>query len=145
MKTLTKFQVASIKRSAQNVSTLISKRDKLQEKKAKIDAELSSILATISAFEEPVKVMTGGYTSEELIDKIVTKYTDKSGKEQTKVEWKLKEQFKDGEIPEKEETTESKIDNVLSGGASVNTPSEPTPDEFFQKTNDIYPNNTVTI
>lgn len=67
MKELSRFELAIIKRTAQNTKSLRTKRDKLVEKIEKAQEELTVISETIEDFEAPIKTMTGGFTSEEVL------------------------------------------------------------------------------
>ena len=67
MKELSRFVLAIIKRTAQNTKSLRTKRDKLVEKIEKAQEELSVINEAIEGFEAPIKTMTGGFTSEEVL------------------------------------------------------------------------------
>ena len=67
MKELSRFELAIIKRTAQNTKSLRTKRDKLVEKIEKAQEELTVISETIEGFEAPIKTMTGGFTSEEVL------------------------------------------------------------------------------
>ena len=67
MKELSRFELAIIKRTAQNTKSLRTKRDKLVEKIEKAQEELSVINEAIEGFEAPIKTMTGGFTSEEVL------------------------------------------------------------------------------
>jgi len=66
-KELSRFELAIVKRTAQNTKSLRTKRDKLVEKIEKAQEELSVISETIEGFEAPIKTMTGGFTSEEVL------------------------------------------------------------------------------
>lgn len=67
MKELSRFEMAIVKRTAQNTKSLRTKRDKLIAKIEAAQAELEVINETIEGFEAPVKTMTGGFTSEEVL------------------------------------------------------------------------------
>ena len=71
-KELSTRQWATIKRTAQNVLPLIEKRKKLQ----KYVEELEAINAQIEGMEYGTKVLTGGYTSEEIVKRVVSDYVD---------------------------------------------------------------------
>lgn len=71
MKQFKQFEITTIKRTAQNVAPLVAKRDKLFKKRDEIQAELDVTIKSIAAFEEPIKVMTGGFSSEELTKRVV--------------------------------------------------------------------------
>lgn len=64
---LNRFQMAAVKRTAQNTKKLCSQRDKVNAKMRELAAELIEINNQIDAWESPIKVMTGGYTSEQAI------------------------------------------------------------------------------
>ena len=67
-KELTRFELAIVKRTAQNTKSLRTKRDKLVDKINKAQEELTVINETIDKFEAPIKEMTGGFTSEEYLN-----------------------------------------------------------------------------
>ena len=73
-KELSTRQWATIKRTAQNVLPLIEKRAKLE----KYVAELEAINAQIEGMEYGTKILTGGYTSEEIVKRVVSDYIDSS-------------------------------------------------------------------
>jgi len=73
-KELSTRQWATIKRTAQNVLPLIEKRAKLE----KYIAELEAINAQIEGMEYGTKILTGGYTSEEIVKRVVSDYIDSS-------------------------------------------------------------------
>ena len=66
-KELTRFEVAIVKRTAQNTKALRTKRDKAKARIEALTAELQEIEAVIEKFEAPVKEITGGLTSEEVL------------------------------------------------------------------------------
>lgn len=70
-----KFEIAALKRTAANVDKYVSRKNKLVEKKTAIDAELTQLQTMIDGWQEPIKSMTGGYTTEDLVVKTI----DKSG------------------------------------------------------------------
>lgn len=71
-KKFTKFTIAAMKRTAENVNQFIGKRDRLKAKIEELQQELSIINASIEAADSPTKMLTGGYGSEDLFDKVVT-------------------------------------------------------------------------
>lgn len=64
---LSRFELAIVRRTAQNTKSLRTKRDKLVEKIEKAQEELDVINEAIEGFEAPIKTMTGGFTSEEVL------------------------------------------------------------------------------
>lgn len=66
-KELSRFEIAIVKRTAQNTKALRTKRDKAAAKIAALTAELKEIEAVIEKFEAPVREITGGLSSEEVL------------------------------------------------------------------------------
>lgn len=67
MKELSRFELAIVKRTAKNTKILRTKRDKLVAKIEEAQAELNVVNEAIEGFEAPIKAMTGGFTSEEVL------------------------------------------------------------------------------
>lgn len=80
-KTITVRQMAAIKRVAQNVNPLVTKKNKLMEKIISIREEIESLNDEILGHEVGVRTLTGGLVSEDLIVKKIetTNKTDKNG------------------------------------------------------------------
>lgn len=93
-KELSRFELAIVKRTAQNTKSLRTKRDKLVVKINKAQEELATINEAIDKFEAPIKEMTGGYTSEEVLNSTMNK-------EEVEV------QVPEDKVPEEEEDTEN--------------------------------------
>ena len=77
MKKFSKFEIAAIKRTAASVNKYVERKKKLLAQQDSINAELESIATMLNTWEEPIKQMTGGYTTEDLVIKHVIT-TDKS-------------------------------------------------------------------
>ena len=79
-KEFTKFELARMKRTAQNVEGFLKQKNKLEEKKAKIEEELAVINQQIELTDTPTVAMTG-YHTEDIIKKVVTPtdQVDKNG------------------------------------------------------------------
>ena len=77
-KKFTKFELARLKRTAQNVEQFIAKKNKLTTQIAELQAELDSVNNMIDLTDAPTVALTG-YHSEEIIRKVVT-LTDKLDK-----------------------------------------------------------------
>ena len=76
MKTFNKIQIAAIKRTAMNVAQFVTKKENIDKKIAALEEEKKALQPMIDAFQGPVKEMTGGYTTEDL----VIKKAEKTGK-----------------------------------------------------------------
>lgn len=105
-KEFSKFFIASLKRTAQNVSPLVRRKQKLQAEIVDKEKELESIQKQLETYEAPIKEATGGYGTEDLIVRTVevTDKTDKDGKPVKSTKWNLK--YPDTIIPPVEETAE---------------------------------------
>ena len=79
-KEFTKFELARMKRTAQNVEGCLKQKNKLEEKKAKIEEELAIVNQQIELTDAPTVAMTG-YHTEDIIKKVVTPtdQVDKNG------------------------------------------------------------------
>ena len=83
MKTFSTREIAQLKRTAQNVAPIVAKKHKLISKIEELQEEIKLVQAQIDAWEGATKAMTGGYTTEDLIDRVVenTGKQDKDGKD----------------------------------------------------------------
>lgn len=79
-KEFTKFELARLKRTAQNVEGFLKQKNKLEAKKAEIEAELANVNQQIELTDAPTVAMTG-YHTEDIIKKVVTStdQVDKNG------------------------------------------------------------------
>ena len=91
-KEFSKFFIASLKRTAMNVSPLVRRKQKLLTEIAEREEELKSIQMQIETFETPIKEVTGGYGTEDLVVRVVeiTDKLDKDGKPIKQTKWNLK-------------------------------------------------------
>lgn len=82
MKEFSKFEIASIKRVAQNVSSMVIKKNKIKAQIDKLQEEYDQLVAMQEQYEAPIRTMTGGYSSEDLFERVVenTGKVDKDGK-----------------------------------------------------------------
>ena len=108
MKTFSKIEISVIKSTAKNVAPFVSKKAKvdeqiavtkekiqkmLEEKLQKLEAEKEGYQSIIDSMNQAVKQITGGYTTEDLVDikKEATGQMDaKTGKEIFKTVYALK-------------------------------------------------------
>lgn len=67
-KNFTRFQLAAIKRTAQNVKPLLSRKERLEARIEEIQTEIAKIDEQINIWEEPITKMTKGFTSKEVLD-----------------------------------------------------------------------------
>lgn len=80
MTKFSKWDVARIKRTAQNVDQYVTKKNKLVAKMEELQAELDEVTKLIDITDAPTVALTG-YHSEDLVKKVVipTDKTDKNG------------------------------------------------------------------
>ena len=124
-KEFTKFELARMKRTAQNVEGFLKQKNKLEEKKAKIEEELAVINQQIELTDAPTVAMTG-YHTEDIIKKVVTPtdQVDKNGNIIKKVTFEFI--YPDTIVPPvtdvAEEETHDKVEMTTS--SDVEEPSE---------------------
>lgn len=127
MKEFSKFQVATLKRVAQSVSPLVRAKEKLVNQITECEQELKSIQIQIDAFQGPIKEMTGGYTTEDLVvrEVSVTDKLDKEGKPVKVTKWVLR--YPDTVIPVEQEEQEvpEEAESVVEDMPSVTPVEEP--------------------
>lgn len=79
----TKFQIAQLKRTAQNVNQMVRRKETIVKNLEELNAELTQIQAQIDGWQAPIKMVFDGYTTEDLVEKVVTttdKVDPKTGK-----------------------------------------------------------------
>lgn len=81
MKEFSKFEIATIKRTAQNVAPLVRRKTKIKEQIAKLQEEYDLLNTQQLQWEQAIITMTNGYTTEDLVDKVTeaTNSVDKDG------------------------------------------------------------------
>lgn len=122
-----KFEIATIKRTAQSVNPMVSKKAKLKEQIDALQAEYDQLNTMQEQYEASIKTMTGGYGTEDLVDKVIetTSAVDKNGKPIKVTKYVLK--YPETVIPvaaeEIESMTASEVDDtaVVEG---VETPKD---------------------
>lgn len=82
MKKFNRFEITTIKRTAQNVNPYVVKKAKILAEMQKLDEELKSLNDIVEQYEAPIRTMTGGFTTEDLVEKVIetTNAVDKNGK-----------------------------------------------------------------
>ncbi len=71
MKKFTKWEISVIKTTAKNVSRFYAQQAKIAEKIETLKKEYEAVDATIESFETPIRTMTGGYSTADLVDRTV--------------------------------------------------------------------------
>ena len=124
-KEFTKFELARMNRTAQNVEGFLKQKNKLEEKKAKIEKELAIVNQQIELTDAPTVAMTG-YHTEDIIKKVVTPtdQVDKNGNIIKKVTFEFI--YPDTIVPPvtdvAEEETTDKVE--ITTASDVEEPSE---------------------
>ena len=142
MKELSKFEIAAIKRTAQNVNAMVTKKTKLKEKIDALQAEYDKIEGAQEQFEVPIRKMTGGYGTEDLIVKVIedTGKLDKDGKPVKLAKYVLKYPDTilppamdggDGVVDDTEKAPEVEVpaEDAVAIAASVESPLAPAMEE----------------
>lgn len=82
MKKFSKFEIATIKRTAQSVNPMVSKKAKLKEQIDALQKEYDQLSVMQEQYEASIKTMTGGYGTEDLVEKVIetTGAVDKNNK-----------------------------------------------------------------
>lgn len=78
-KKFSKYNLAMFKRVAQNANQAIQRKNKLAAKIAELQAEYDKEVRMIELMDAPVRELTGGYSVEQIVKKVVTP-TDKVDK-----------------------------------------------------------------
>lgn len=68
MKKLSKFEMAAVKRTAQNVKGMRKRKAKLEEKQSELTKEINELDEMISNWEIPIVKLTDGFTSEQVLN-----------------------------------------------------------------------------
>ena len=111
-----KFEIATIKRTAQSVNPMVSKKAKIKEQIDALQAEYDQLNTMQEQYEASIKTMTGGYGTEDLVDKVIetTSAVDKNGKPIKVTKYVLK--YPDTVIPvaaeEIEDMTAAEVDET---------------------------------
>lgn len=142
MKELSKFEIAAIRRTAQNVNAMVTKKTKLKEKIDALQAEYDQIEEAQEQFEVPIRKMTGGYGTEDLIVKVIedTGKLDKDGKSVKLAKYVLKYPDTilppamdggDGVVDDTEKAPEVEVpaEDAVAIAASVESPLAPAMEE----------------
>ena len=126
-KEFTKFELARLKRTAQNVEGFLKQKNKLEAKKAEIEAELVNVNQQIELTDAPTVAMTG-YHTEDIIKKVVTPtdQVDKNGNVIKKVTFEFI--YPDTIVPPvtEEETPVNNEETMVSDRESDNESTEST-------------------
>lgn len=110
-KVFDKFFVANLKRTAQMVSPMVRRKQKLIEEMSKIQSEIETLDTQIKGMDGHFREITGGYGVEDLIERVVedTGKKDKDGNPVKYTKWVLK--YPETIVPE-DKTTEEPMAGV---------------------------------
>lgn len=115
MKNFSKFQKANLKRYAQIMEPLISKRTKAVAKIITLQEEINEYQRQLDLTDALVKEITGGYGIESIVKKVVTP-TDKLDKNGNVIKVTTFEFiYPDTIIPPVEEAKEPEVDTYTQG------------------------------
>ena len=123
---LNRFQMAAVKRTAANTKKLVAQREKVNAKMREYAAELISINNQIDAWETPIKAMTGGWTSEQVLGwngNIPDEVEEAFKAEMLVIREKRAKVFREQEA-EKEANLQKKLDIIEKIKTMLTTPEE---------------------
>lgn len=66
----TKFEIATIRRTAQNVNPMVTKKNKIMAQIVELGAQVDELQTMIDQYEAAIKNITRGYSTEDLIVKV---------------------------------------------------------------------------
>lgn len=120
MKKFSKYEIATIKRTAQNVNPMVSRKAKIKEQINALQAEYEQLDTMQEQYESSIKTMTGGYRAEDLVEKIIetTGAVDKDGKPVKTTRYVLR--FPETIIP----PVENSAENVTTSEVDTTSVSE---------------------
>ena len=112
MKKFTKFEIATIKRTAQNVSPMVSRKRKIAAQMIALKEEYDNLAKMQEQYEASIRTMTGGFSTEDLVNKVVdtTNSLDKNGNAIKTTKFVLK--YPDTVVPPTEEIPTQKVEDT---------------------------------
>ena len=112
MKKFTKFEIATIKRTAQNVSPMVSKKRKIAAQIIALKEEYDNLAKMQEQYEASIRTMTGGFSTEDLVNKVVetTNSLDKNGNPVKITKFVLK--YPETVVPPTEETPAQEVEDT---------------------------------
>lgn len=123
-KEFSKFQIAQLKRTAQNVEQSVKRKNKLEKQIIELSQEYKQAKEEIDAWQAPIKAVFHGHTTEELVESVTTDTgkVDKNGKPIKVTKFVLK--YPDTIIPPVVENAEA--DNTVEENTNenINNPFE---------------------
>lgn len=123
-KEFSKFQIAQLKRTAQNVEQSVKRKNKLEKQIIELSQEYKQAKEEIDAWQAPIKAVFHGHTTEELVESVTTDTgkVDKNGKPIKVTKFVLK--YPDTIIPPVVEDAET--DNTVEENTNenINNPFE---------------------
>ena len=124
MKKFTKFEIATIKRTAQNVSPMVSKKRKIAAQIIALKEEYDALAKMQEQYEASIRTMTGGFSTEDLVNKVVetTNSLDKNGNPIKTTKFVLK--YPATVVPPTEEIPTQEVEDTTEGESNTEVPSE---------------------
>lgn len=125
---ITKFMAATIKRTAQNVAPMVAKKNKIKAKIDALQAEYDSLCTQQEQFEVSIRTMTGGYTTEDLVEKVVTRKLNEDGTVTLVTKYVLK--YPDTVIPPAEEVRNTEDMKAFDSATATDEDADDLPFEI---------------
>lgn len=134
MKTeFSKFEVASIKRTAQNCAGMIAKFEKLNEKIAILQAEKEKVEQMINNWDAPIVAMTGYHVMDLVERERVKTGKDKDGNDIFGSKWVMK--YPETIIPVDSNNTSTQEEQKETEQVEEETGTQEEPSEIFDDEN----------
>lgn len=110
-KEFSKYFTASLIRTAKNVQPLVGKKNKYEAKIKELEEQINELQEQIDSWQIPIKDITGGYTTEDLVERSIveTDKVDSKGNTIKQTIYSLK--YPDTVIPPKPAGSDFDIDN----------------------------------
>lgn len=124
MKKFTKFEIATIKRTAQNVSPMVSKKRKIVAQIVALKEEYDNLSKMQEQYEASIRTMTGGFSTEDLVTRVVetTNSVDKNGNPVKITKFVLK--YPDTVVPPTEEIPTQEVEDTTEEETNTEVPGE---------------------
>lgn len=120
-KEFSKFQIAQLKRTAQNVEQSVKRKNKLEKQIIELSQEYKQAKEEIDAWQAPIKAVFHGHTTEELVESVTTDTgkVDKNGRPIKTTKFVLK--YPDTIIPPAVEEVETENAEETNNTVEENT------------------------
>lgn len=127
-----KFFIASLKRTAQNVQPLVRRKNKILQSMKELQEELESIETQLQGYQTPIMAATGGLTTEDLVVRTITDTgkKDKEGNPIKVTKYELKYPETIVPLAENENATAEELNTEVKKNDEISQTTEESPFEL---------------